>query len=583
MAYETKRQRNEALRAQLDFERSTFLSQWRDLGENFLPRRTRFTVSDVNRGDRRNLKIIDSTGTFAAGTLRSGMMSGITSPARPWFRLTTPDPDLAEFGQVKDWLHVVSRRMSTVFLKSNTYNTLPTLYGDLGVFGTAAMSMEEDFTGDVIRHQSFPIGSYMIAKDYRGVVNTFIRDFRMTARQLVDRFGRTDDGAKIKWENFSNAVKTEYENGRYETWFDICHVLKPNEEYDPRSPLSKYKKFSSCYYERGYMGGLQTNYMLDYDKDKVLSEMGYDFFPIMCPRWSVTGEDVYGTDCPGMVTLGDTKQLQLGERRIMQAIDILVRPPLIAPVALKNQKASMVPGDVTYLDERDGQRGMRPIYEINPRIAELEQKQQQVRQRIQRGFYEDLFLMLAQSDRREITAREIDERHEEKLLALGPVLEQLNQDVLDPLIDGTFEMMERQGLIPEPPDELKGVELKVEYISVMAQAQKLVGISGIERFAGFVGQVAQASPGVMDKVDSDQLIDEYADAVGISPRIVRSDEDVAAMRQEQQRAAKAQQTAELMAQGAGAARDLSQANLEGDNALTRMINSAGAGGLAPGA
>ena len=99
-----RRSNLEVLRGQLLLERSTFLSHWNDLGRFYLPRRPRFITTDVDRGNRRNNSIINSTGGLAARTLRAGMMSGITSPARPWFRMTTADPDLAEFGPVKDWL-----------------------------------------------------------------------------------------------------------------------------------------------------------------------------------------------------------------------------------------------------------------------------------------------------------------------------------------------------------------------------------------------------------------------------------------------------------------------------------------------
>jgi len=109
---QTKRQKYETLRGQLDLERSSFTAHWRDLSDYILPRRSRFTLSDVNRGERKNKNIIDSTATLAARTLRSGMMAGITSPARPWFRLTTPDPEMAEFGPVRGWLDQVQNRMT---------------------------------------------------------------------------------------------------------------------------------------------------------------------------------------------------------------------------------------------------------------------------------------------------------------------------------------------------------------------------------------------------------------------------------------------------------------------------------------
>lgn len=575
---ETKRQRYELLHTQLKLERTSFESHWKDLGDYILPRRPRFSLTDVNKGDRRNRLIIDSTATLAARTLRSGMMSGVTSPARPWFRLSTPDPALAETSNVKNWLHTVSNRMSTIFLRSNLYNTLPIVYGDLGVFGTAAMSIEEDFE-DVIRTQAFPIGSYLVSKDYRGRVNTFIREFRMTVRQLVEHFGKRPPGDKrkdINWAPLSEHVKNMWDQGQVEHWVDVVHVIEPNREYDPDKGDSRYKKYSSCYYERG-MSGNSTRYIRGADEDRYLREKGYDIFPILAPRWEVTGEDVYGSSCPGMEALGDIKALQLGEKRSAQAIEKMVNPPMSAPTSMRNSKASILPGDITFVDVREGQAGFRPVHEVNARIMELEQKQEQIRNRVKRAFYEDLFLMLSTSNRRDFTAREIDERHEEKLLALGPVLEQLNQDLLDPLVDATFEIMLRQELVPPPPEEIHGQDLKVEYLSIMAQAQKLVGIAGIERFAGFAAQLIAAAPESQDKIDTDQMIDVYADMTSVPPSIVRSDDDVAAMRASRAKSAQAQNQMAMIQQSAGAAKDLSQAKVGDKNALELLAGGGGGG------
>jgi hypothetical protein len=579
---ESKRQQYEILKGQLKQERSSFLPLYRDLADHVLCQRVRSLPGEGNKGDRRNLKIIDSTATLAARTLRSGMMAGVTSPARPWFRLSTPDPEMAEFGKVKEYLHTVTQRMGHTFLKSNLYNKLPVVYGDLGVFATAPISVEEHLE-NVIHTSDFPVGSYMIAKDRYGRVNVFFREFRMTVRQVVETFGEKNERTgKAQWDNFSAFVKNAWDNSNYEFWVDLCHLIQPNNDYNPKLLQSKFKRFSSCYYESGTADQVGANYMNAADDNKFLRESGYDLFPILVPRWETTAEDVYGTSCPGMDALGDIKQLQLGEKRSAEAIEKMVRPPMQAPTALRSQKVSILPGDVTYVDAREGMQGFRPVYEVNPHIQELEHKQDQVRNRIQRAFYEDLFLMLASSDRRQITAREIEERHEEKLLALGPVLEQLNQDLLDPLIDITFSYMENQGLLPEAPGELQGVALKVEYISVMAQAQKLITLAGNERFLGFVGQIAQLDPRVLKKVDTLQLVDDYGEGCGVSPKIIVSDEKVQEMLAQEAKAQQAAQAAEMVQAGAGAARDLSQANMESDNVLSRMIDGANAGSLVEG-
>lgn len=569
---QTKRSQLDVLRAELENERASFLSHWREISDFMLPRRSRFYTSDVNRGDRRNQKIIDSTATLALRTLRSGMMSGVTSPARRWFRLTTNDSRMAEQKDVAEWLYQVTEIMSASFLRSNLYNSLPVLYGDMGGFGTGCMLVEEDYD-DVIRTYPFPIGSYMIANDAKLKVNVFFRDFRLTVRQLVAKFGQVTEGGEPNWDNFSTTVKNLWDRKNYETWIDVCHVIQPNKDFDPNKHESKYKKFESLYYERGYQGAGTTQNYMNSEGEKFLRHSGYDLFPIVAPRWEVSGEDVYGTDCPGMTALGDVKQLQTEQKRKAQAIEKMVNPPMTGPTSLKNARASILPGDITFTDEREGQKGFRPAHEVDPKIRELMEDIQDVRQNIRRAFFEDLFLMLAQSDRREITAREIDERHEEKLLALGPVLEQLNQDALDRIINLSFAFHIRQGRLPEPPEALQGLELKIEYISTMAQAQKLVGIGGLERFAQFAGQLVSLSgdPQIADKVDFDQLIDEHGISVGVPPTVIRSDEEVAMMREQRAKQAQQAQAIEAADKGSKAVKNLSQAPTDGENALTALM------------
>lgn len=576
--YKTKRQRFDLIRSQLDAERSSFIPHWRELADYILPHRARFNLSQANKGDRRNQKIIDSTAKLAARTLQSGMMSGITSPARPWFRLTTNDTDLAEYAPVKQYLTKCQEIISTSYLKSNLYNSLLKMYGDIGVFGTSPMIVDEDMSGDVFYTEPFAVGSYWISKDSKGRVNTFMREFRMTVRQLIETFGRRNNG-KPDFSNFSEQVKNMYDQGNYEAWIDVTHIVMPNFDYNPSKPnIRTNKRFLSCYYESGT--GANGSYLRSSDEDRYLREAGYDYFPVLCPRWETTGEDVYGTNCPGMEALGDIKQLQHAEKRIMEAIDKKVRPPMVAPTSMRNQQASIISGDITYIDSQGPQSGFRPAFEVNFSVVEMERKQDQVRSRIQRAFFEDLFLMLSESDRRQITAREIDERHEEKLLALGPVLEQLNQDLLDPLTDIAFNICNNLGMLPPPPEQIQGQQLKIEYISIMAQAQKLVGISAIERFTSYAGQVAQFDPSILDKIKTDQIIDVYADITSVPPSIIRTDDEVDQIRKQRAQQQQAQAQAQQMQSAVQTAQGLSQIDVTDENtALNQMLKNATAGSV----
>jgi hypothetical protein len=564
----TSRQRYQQLQSALLTERSSFDAHWRELADYLFPRRTRFMITDRNKGDRRTQNIINSTPRFAIRTLQSGLHAGVTSPARPWMRLTTPDPDLAEHGPVKEWLHIVTNRMLTVFARSNIYDALPTLYGDLGAFATGAMGIVED-DRQMIRAYTYPVGSYVVAVDNRGIATTFIRDYQFTCLQLIQEFGVEAGYRDIRWERFSPAVKTAWDNSRYEQGFDVTWVVTTNDDYDGRRLEAKDSMpWSSCWFEKGQ--GLDGRF---------LRESGFQQFPVMVPRWDVTGEDTYGTDCPGMTALGDIKGLQVLERRSAQAIDKALNPPLVGPPSLRTQKTSLLPGDITYDDAASrgaSQGGLRPIHEV--RLEGVEQVERKIalhEQRINRAFYADLFLMLSQSDGlgvQPITAEEVRERHEEKLLALGPVLERLNGELLNPAVDRVFAIMARAGAVPQPPDELLDLALKVEYTSVMSQAQKLVGVVGLDRFLQSSLSLATVFPDARHKVRVFQAIDDYAEMLGVNPKLVVPNDEAAAAVQAEQAAIAQEKQAEQAQQLANAGAALGRTPVGGNTALDAVLN-----------
>lgn len=549
-----------------------FDSHWRELADWTMPRRTRFWSGDRNRGDKRNQNIINSTARFSARTLSSGLHAGLTSPARPWMKLTTSDPALAKHKPVQEWLHQTTQDMLDVFATSNLYNVLPLVYLDMGIFATAAMAMVPD-TRDLFRAYSYPLGSYALGQDDRGATSTFVRDYELTVEQLVEQFGVQDDGRTIDWSNISTAVKALWDQSQYQTAVQVCWVVKRNENRDQTKLGAKFYPFSSCHFERGS------------EERKFLRESGYKTFPVMAPRWDITGEDSYGTDSPGMIALGDIKQLQIMEKRKGQAIAKAVDPPLKGPSSLRTQKTSLLPGDVTYIDVREGQQSLSPIHEIRLEgLRFLTEDAGRVEYRIQRAFFEDLFLMLAREGENRtqpITAREVDERHEEKLLALGPVLERTNDELLDPIVDRTYQMMFDNSQIRPLPQELKGVKLKVEYVSVLSQAQKLIGVTGQDRFLQSTAGLLEVFPEIKNKIKINRVVDNYADMLGVDPEIIRSDEEADMITGKQQQAQQAQAESEQAMNVAKATRDAANAPMNGDTALNAIVNNARASSPIP--
>ncbi len=507
MDWQETRQSLQRRLEELRDERAAFVPLWRELSDHVLPYRGRFLGRDErpNDGRRRDEHIIDGKATHALRILAAGMQGGLTSPARPWFRLATPDPEMMEYGPVRTWLGEVEALFRDIFARSNVYNALHGTYVELGLFGTACLILHKDFH-DVVRARPLTVSEAMFDQGPRMTVDTLYRECKMTVRQLVEQFGL---------DSVSPRTRHLYDTGAPGAWIDVVHVIEPAPDKGRRHAGAK--PWREIYWE---VGG---------DGDGPLAVSGYDEFPAMVPRWDVVGADVYGRS-PGMEALADIKMLQTLQTRVLQAIDKNTNPPLVAPAAMKGQVVNALPGGVNFVVPGQGPTTIQPLYQPNLPIKELEYKIERVQQAVSEGFYADLFLMLARSDHPQITAAEVAERHEEKLMMIGPVLERLQHELLNPLIERTFSIAARAGILPPTPRELKGRELKVEYISLLAQAQKMVGTEAVQRFTGYVGSLAALKPDIVDKIDFDQIADELADALGVPPKIVRPDSAVKKLR-----------------------------------------------------
>lgn len=541
-------------------ERASWDPHWAELSAYMLPRSGRFFSHTANQGGRSHNNIYDNTATRAVRVLGAGLMSGASSPTRPWLRLAVADPELMDFEPVKVWLSDVTQLILDMLQRSNTYRTFHLMYEELGVFGTACSLPMDDFDKG-LHHYPQTIGEYSLALDERRNVNTLAREMRMTVRQVMQSFGNKT----------SQTVKNLYDRGNLNAWVDVVHIIEPRTDRDPSIKNAQNMPWSSVYFEPA-AGGL--------DARQFLRVSGFEDFRVLSPRWSVMSNDIYGSPCPGMEALGDTKQLQHEQVRKGECIDYQTRPPLQVPSRLKGQALNRLPGGVSYYDQVTPQGGVRTMFEVNLDLNHLLTDIQDVRERIRSSFYTDLFLMLSQIPRTNMTATEVVERHEEKLLMLGPVLERLHNELLEPMVDIAFKRMltargpNGEGILPPPPPELEGQELKVEFISTLAQAQRAIDTTSIDRWTGSLGIVAQLKPNVLDKFNEDKWAELYGDRLGIDPELIVADDKVAIIREQRAQQQQAAQQAAMLAQGAQTAQQLSQTDTGGKNALTDVMKGA---------
>lgn len=537
---------------QLQEERRTFEPFWKDVQDYIVPHRGRYlsgdSPSEANNGERRDRKIIRGAATKALETMASGMQSGLTSKAREWFNLGHPDRNLNRRPDVVAYYRAVKTALMESFDRSNLYNALFDLYSEMGSFGTGAMAILPH-PDKVFFFRTYTAGSYYLSANNRQEVDAFFVFEYMTVRQMAAEYGVN---------RLSEEARRLYESGQVESRIKVnVAVLRNGERVGIRSLGSDMPVVEVHWEESTPEHATQR---------KLLAVRGFRSFPVVTPRWSTVGEDVYGWS-PTRTILGDAKMLQMMERDKLQGLAKLTNPPLQGPPELERMGINASPGGYNAVSPTGGGEGVRPLYMVSPDVNSINAAINQVIYDIQKGFYNDLFMMLQQRDMinsSQMTAREVDERSWEKMLSLGPVLERIHYEGLNPLIDRCVQMLAFAGRLPDPPPELLGSPSKVEYISILSQAQKAVAVKRNESMIGYVGSIVGVFPEARRKVNIEKAIEDYAEHIGVNPEIIVGGEEyqqlVAADAQTQAMAQQAQIGGELAA-GAKVASEIDQTNM----------------------
>lgn len=568
--------------------RTSWQEHWTLLETYLLPRRGIFinvawpTPNANIRGLPINQNIIDPTGTQAMRICASGMMSGLMSPGRPWFKLRPSKLKVKNFrspsavgaqiqhgttqmfgGDAAEWFEEVEDGLYDIMQKSNFYDSGAQMFEDLSTFGTGPTIIYED-ERDVIRCYNPCPGEYLLASSNANRVESMYRQFVMTISQIVEMFGIENCPRDVQemWREKGSSIEVEKL---------VAHAIEPNFPIDVGGRTVGVVKGDFTWREVYWCWGSQDSYPL--------SMRGFRDQPHVCPRWAVTSNDPYGRSV-AMDCLPDVMQLQRETSRKLEAIEKMVRPPLLASMELKNEPSSILPGHLTYVNSLGPDKGMRPIYTVNPQIGDMMNDLKEIQTRIKTGFFNDLFLMLSEATK-EMTAYEVAQCQQEKLQVLGPVVERFQNEFASPAIQRIFRIAERKGVLPDLPDSLKGIPISIEYVSMLSLAQKASATAGMERYAQMTAMVSQTYPEAKAMLKPVEYLQEYSEQLGVSRRIVGSEEDVEALKQQimqQQQAEQGMATAQTAIAGA---RDLSQTDVGGGNsALAMMLGNAPTAGNA---
>lgn len=523
------RKKMEARLRQLFTDRQQWETRWKEIRDFQNPWAGMFgdTADESDPARRRDLRMIDGTPYLAATVAAAGIMAGLTPPSRPWFRLTLEDKVLSDDVRMRRWLDDVQDVLYSAMSKSNFYNAVHSVYLELP-FGQGPMSIMPHIENGVTC-KPYTIGTYVLDVGADGMVNTFGYKYKMTTLQLVEKFGL---------ENCPRTIQEEYRRDNCSNnKHTVCWLIEPNDNRMTFKVGAKHMAFRSVYWVEGS------------DENEVLYAGGFRKFPIPVARWHVLGLMPYGIG-PGWFAEGDAKMLQVQYGDINDAVALGVRPPVKATEGAVAYGVNMVPGGITIVDDTKA-NSVDPLYQVNLNIRDARELTNETRERINKYYSANLFMMLDQLDKGQMTAREVIERSQEKLQILGPVVERMQYEFLSPIVERYFDILAQAGALPPLPPELPeaaGQEIKLEYTSPLAQAQKMSGLTAIEQGVAFVAQIAQVSPDTIKKVDWMEAADRYLDMLGVPAAMVRPDEQVQEEIEAERQAVQQQQAMQAMAE-----------------------------------
>ena len=536
---------------------------YREVQRFVSPYQGKFTVSGSDNTTKtitQPLFAVEPTALKALKVMAAGLQAGTTSRTRPWFSIQTDDPEFNRWPVMAEWIHKVKNKMYSAIDKSNYYSVTQNQYMELGAFGTAAMSIMPAKGGGITCH-AFTAGEYMLSLDDEYNPNVFSRKFYMSVRQIVEKYGYDSASQEVKklWDiNGSDRDKQ----------IEVVNCIMPNSDNDCSMVDSLNMEWSSYTWEYGKEKGGQN-----YCAKEFLNVSGYRERPVMTPRWWTNSDQVYGVS-PSFDLMGRIKLLHKLDEKAVKAIDKMVDPPLSAPTSMRSrQMLSSVgmPNQVSFSNQ--GGDTIRPLYQINYDINAAEMKIDRVKREITDGYFNNIFItMMSMADDPTKTATEVVKLDEERLAQLGPVLERIHSEQIGPSIDRIFQLMMDSGELPEPPQEMYEKNLTIEYSSVVAEAMKSLNVNNQERFAGYVANLAQVNPDVLDVIDFDESVRDYASKMSIEPDQLKDQEQVDMQRQARAKAQQQAEQAESMPKIAQGTKALSESKLsDGTSALEAMI------------
>lgn len=510
-------------------DRYNYDSQWQEIGDFMDPFRADFTIQRTP-GEKRMQYIFDGTAMYSSDNLADSMWSLTINSATKWFELETSDSDLNKDDAVKKWFEDCANRMMSQFGRNSGrfYSSAMEMYRDLGLFGTGVLYLEERKEEALLMWRCFSIASCYLGENYYGNIDTLFRPFKLSVRQIIQ-----------KWKDTASKHVLEKAEKNPDEMIEIIHAVAPRADLDGGNS----QEFASVYMES------QTK--------TILEKQYYKKFPYFTPRWSTRSGNIYG-DSPAMRALPDVKMLNRMESDIIRNAEKQTNGMWLAEEELARKNITMRPGQIIPGALRNGNPLIVPLPQNggDPRIG-FETSEQR-REMVKNFFYVNLLNTIENPN---MTATEAMIRQQEQQRQMAPHLARLHSEFLDPVVTRVFDMMLDGGyFIEQPPtlQEYKG-QLRVNYVSPLARAQKNADGMGVINSVQTVGMLAQLDPSVIDNINPDGAANAIFAANGMPASAIRSPEEMADIRKQRAQQQQAQQMVEAAQPVSSAAKNMAEA------------------------
>lgn len=524
---------------------------------------SRRKITETKKGNKTGGDVYDGTALSAANLAADGIYGYLCSQSIHWFDFTLPGKlnfprtsgarawdgkRLDEYPDVKRWIDDCEQVQYAAFARSNFYDVAPGYVRDGITIGTPTTLIEEDVSRGTIIFTMPHFRECYIAEDAFGRVDTLYRVYKVTMRQLVQKFGM--DFLKMRHDFEEKYNKNPYQE------LEILHATYPRSDYSEDAINSKTRQFASMWI-----------LMEGDNKLSLIKEDGYYDLPTVTWRWYKNSDEIYARTpaWDAFITIKTANQVA---KTNLIAAHKMVEPPMAAPEDLRG-KIFGEPKGVTYISGNVTRDRMPMPLVTGIQLPYGLEQQERIDKAIREHFHVDFFLMLYQAafEKVDLTATQVVGMQGEQAAILGTRIGRFQSEALNPIMDRVFNIESRAGRMPEPPQilmDMGGAPIEVDYMGPMAQAQKRsFEVQGIRAGMEFIALMSQVFPEARDVVNVDKAAVRGLDSMGFPVGAQNTPDEIRAIREQRQKDLAMQQMIEQAETASKATQKLSKPIEEG--------------------